>query len=140
MGNKRKRKRNTKKTLLENCQNPFHYLILKKSLEPIHGTCNCASQTCRSRKKPQDLETKRFETKNVIDLHLVQDQRQNSKDRRKILRDNLSGLDYKHNPPNVTQADIRQFLRARTSADIAREEQDRKKRFKKPLEFIFFTS
>ena len=30
LGNKGKRKRKTKKAILEDCQNPFHYLILKK--------------------------------------------------------------------------------------------------------------
>ena len=95
LGNKGKRKRKTKKAILENCQNPFHYLILKKNLEPIHGTCNCASQICRSRKKSQGLETK-----NLIDFHPVQDQQQNSQNSNRIIREDLSGLDYKHNPPN----------------------------------------
>jgi hypothetical protein len=45
--------------------------------------------------------------------------------------EDTSGLDHKHNPSNSNaQLDIRQFLYIRTSADIAREEQDRKKRFK----------
>ena len=93
---------------------------LKKNLAPIHGTCNYASQICRSRKKYQNLETE----------SLVQEKRQSSQNRGEIIREDLSGLDYKHNPPNRAQPDIRQFLRAKSSADIAREEQDRKKRFK----------
>src|ERR1700734_1176370 len=37
-GKKVKRKRRSKKIILEDCQNPFHYLLLKKNLQSLHGT------------------------------------------------------------------------------------------------------
>ena len=48
------------------------------------------------------------------------------------IREDINGLDHKHIRTNQgNQRDIRQFLYVKTSADISREEQDRKKRFKK---------
>ena len=38
---RKKRKRRNKKLIFEDCKNPFHYLPLKKNLEPIKGTCSC---------------------------------------------------------------------------------------------------
>jgi len=44
-----------------------------------------------------------------------------------ITFDDTSGLDYKHAPScGQKQLDIRHFVHVKTSADIAREEQDRK--------------
>ena len=57
---------------------------------------------------------------------------------RNQIQSNDSGLDYKYPPPlkSSLQSGIKHFFPTKTAADIAREEQDRKKRFKRNLTFI----
>ena len=120
-----KRKRRSKKIILEDCQNPFHYLLLKKNLQSLHGTCDCAAQCSRPHK------SQKLEIKNLFDAHYDICQQQKPQTRNDIPHEDLNGLDYKHNPSNsIPKSDIRYSLHIKTSADIAREEQDRKKRFK----------
>ena len=130
---KRKRKRKNKKLALEDCQNPFHYLVLKKNLQPIHGTCNCSAQLDHRLKKNIALDNK-----TVLDsrqpslspfLNNISKTRLDNKSKEII--DDTSGLDYKHTPANkTTQLVITQFLHTKTSGDISRDQQDRKKLFK----------
>src|ERR1051325_9592619 len=44
----KKRRRRTKKQNLEDCKNPFHYLLLKKKVQPIRGTCSCSQRVGHS--------------------------------------------------------------------------------------------
>jgi hypothetical protein len=130
---KRKRKRKNKKLALEDCQNPFHYLVLKKNLQPIQGTCNCSAQLDHRFKKDIALDTK-----TMLDFHqpslspfLNNISKTLPDNKNKEIIDDDSGLDYKHTPANKrTQLVITQFLHTRTSGDVSREQQDRKKRFK----------
>jgi hypothetical protein len=121
-----KRIRRSTKAKLEVCQNPFHYLNLKKNLGPIAGTCNCTLLMGHSKERLHD-------TKSTVSIHKLL--RTHSKKRppgnENCDNDDISGLDFKHNPSNrIKQLDIRQFVHTKSSADIVREEQDRKKRFK----------
>jgi hypothetical protein len=118
-GNKRRRR--TKKQNLEDCKNPFHYLLLKKKMHPIRGTCSCSQRVGHS--TDTDHEHR-------ISTPILQEKIKKLEN--DFLQDDLRGLDFKHNPGiHKTQSDIRKFLLVKTSADISREEQDRKKCFKK---------
>jgi len=122
-----KRRRRTIKVSLEDCQNPFHYLNMKNKLQPIQGTCNCTLRMGHT-VKPHSLETK-----TIPDHLLLQTEKEvrSRYNKNSDVFEDTSGLDYKHAPSNSKkQLDIRQFVHVKTSADIAREEQDRKKRFK----------
>ena len=52
----KKRKRRTKKAELDACQNPFHYLPLKKNVQPAQGTCSCTPWVGLILKRSQRLE------------------------------------------------------------------------------------
>ena len=66
-----------------------------------------------------------------LDSHIKERKSSHEKKTREKKQEDLSGLDHKHNFENSrNQLDIRQFLLVKTSADISREEQDRKKRYK----------
>ena len=41
----KKRKRRTKQLVLDDCKNPFHYLLLKSGVQPIQGSCDCSRKT-----------------------------------------------------------------------------------------------
>ena len=119
----KKRKRRTKTDTLEECKNPFHYLSLKWKMQPIQGTCNCTLR--------MGYNVKKRVLENKSDLESIQLLPHTKKTTQDKYFEDTSGLDHKHRPSNSNaQLDIRQFLCIRTSADIAREEQDRKKRFK----------
>ena len=128
-----KRKRHSKKLALEDCQNPFHYLLLKKNLQPTQGTCNCSAQLDHRLKKNITLDTK-----TILDFHQPSFppfgnniSKKPLDEKNKEIIDDTSGLDYKHTPANrKKQLDITQFLHTKTSGDISREQQDRKKRYK----------
>ena len=50
---------NEEKTLaLEDCKNPFHYLLLKNNMQPIQGTCSCSSRKVILKRKPTNLKKK----------------------------------------------------------------------------------
>ena len=64
----KKRKRRKKTLALEDCKNPFHYLLLKNNMQPIQGTCNCSSRISHLKKKANQLEEKT--RSNNTPLHL----------------------------------------------------------------------
>src|ERR1700733_2651578 len=102
-------------------------------MQPIQGTCNCSSRMSHLKKKTNQLEEKICS--NNMSLHLDSHPKKQTSSHEKKTREkkheDLSGLDHKHNSSNPrNQLDIRQFLLVKTSADISREEQDRKKRYK----------
>ena len=113
----RKRKRRTKKVELDACRNPFHYLSLKKNVQPSQGTCGCTPWVGQIKRRYNNIGIKLSLNKKTSITP-------------SICQRNVSDLDFKHVSSNrSTQLDIRHF--AKTSADITREEQDRKKRAKK---------
>ena len=129
----KKRKRRNKKLVLEDCKNPFHYLFLKNNMQPIQGTCNCNLRVNHLKKNTNYSEEKVNLNNFLLHLDPQSEIRARSHDNKTFesIREDISGLDHKHTPTNQqTQRDIRQFLYVKTSADISREEQDRKKRFK----------
>ena len=135
-----KRKRRNKKLALEDCQNPFHYLILKKNLKPIQGTCNCSVQLDHRLKKNIPLDTR-----TILDFHqpslppFGNTSKKPLDNKNKEIIEDTSGLDHKHTPANrQKQLAITQFLHTKTSGDISREQQDRKKRFKQQMLPDFF--
>ena len=66
-----------------------------------------------------------------LDPHPKKRKSSQEKKNRERIQEDLSGLDHKHNfAISRNQLDIRQFLLVKTSADISREEQDRRKRYK----------
>ena len=101
-------------------------------MQPIQGTCNCSSRISHLKKKTNQLEEKICS--NNMSLHLDSHKKRKSSQEKKTRekkQEDLSGLDHKHNFANSrNQLDIRQFLLVKTSADISREEQDRRKRYK----------
>jgi hypothetical protein len=130
----KKRKRRNKTLALEDCKNPFHYLLLKNNMQSIQGTCNCSSRTSHLKKKTNQLEEKIYpnNTPLHLDSHPKNQTSSHEKKNRERIEEDLSGLDHKHNFANSrNQLDIRQFLLVKTSADISREEQDRRKRYKR---------
>ena len=134
----KKRKRRTKHLALQDCKNPFHYLFLKKNTQPVHGTCSCSVLLTRHSKKDNDL------SKTLLNFHppqphlVLNNFSLNSFDNKNELLHDISGLDHKHTPENrITQLASRP-LNVKTSGDIAREQQDRKKRFKQSLLLDFF--
>src|SRR5579872_1321247 len=118
----KKRKRRNKKAELDACRNPFHYLTLKKNMQPSQGTCSCTPWVGQIKRTPNNIEIKLSVNKKTCTTPSVNRNigtRQN----------NFSDLDFKHISSNRhTQLDIRHF--AKTSADITREEHDRRKRAK----------
>ena len=119
----KKRKRRTKKAELDACQNPFHYLTLKNNVQPSQGTCGCTPWVGQIKRRSNNIEIKLSPNKaTCITPPIVQNRRNCEK--------SFSDLDFKHISSNrSTQLDIRHFVK--TSADITREEQDRKKRAKR---------
>src|SRR5271167_3776857 len=107
-------------------------IFLKSEVKPIQGACDCSRKTSYHK----DIRNESKATKNLdtyIPFSLIDNKKRKQKQVRidsKIDSD-YSGLDYKHNPPawSGTQLGITQFLSPKTSADISREEQDRKKMF-----------
>ena len=134
----KKRKRRNKKLIFEDCKNPFHYLPLKKNLEPIKGTCNCSGLLTRRSKKDKNL------SKTLLNFHqpqthlVLNNVSLNSFDNKNELLQDISGLDHKHTPINRITQLVSRPLKVKTSGDIAREQQDRKKRFKQSLLLDFF--
>jgi ribonuclease HI len=131
---RKKRKRRTKKLALEDCKNPFHYLLLKNNMQPIQGTCNCNLKMNHLKKDTNYFEEKTNLNNFVLHLDQQSEIKANPHDIKnpEKIREDINGLDHKHIRTNQgNQRDIRQFLYVKTSADISREEQDRKKRFKK---------
>ena len=55
-----KRKRRSKKIILEDCQNPFHYLLLKKNLQSLHGTIVIVRPNVVVHTSPKSLKSKIF--------------------------------------------------------------------------------
>jgi len=133
-----KRKRRNKKLIFEDCKNPFHYLPLKKDLEPIKGTCSCSVLLTRRSKKDKNL------SKTLLNFHHPQPHLDlknfslNSFDNKNNFLQDISGLDHKHTPENRMPQLVSRPLKSKTSGDIAREQQDRKKRFKQSLLLDFF--
>ena len=101
-------------------------------MRSIQGTCNCSSRKSHLKTKPNQLDEKICS--NNMSLHLDSHKKRKSSQEKKTRekkQEDLSGLDHKHNFANSrNQLDIRQFLLVKTSADISREEQDRRKRYK----------
>jgi hypothetical protein len=131
---RKKRKRRTKKLALEDCKNPFHYLLLKNNMQPIQGTCNCNLKMNHLKKDTNYFEEKTNLNNFVLHLDQQSEIKANPHDIKnpEKIREDINGLDHKHIRTNQgNQHDIRQFFYVKTSADISREEQDRKKRFKK---------
>ena len=119
----KKRKRRTKKVELDACRNPFHYLSLKKNMQPSQGTCGCTPWVGQIKRRSNNIEMKLSLNKRTCITPSINQNRGTCKR-------NFSDLDFKHISSNrSTQLDIRHFVK--TSADITREEQDRKKRAKK---------
>jgi hypothetical protein len=119
----KKRKRRNKKAELDACRNPFHYLSLKKNVQPSQGTCGCTPWVGQIKRRSNNIELKLSPNKKTwINPSIDQN--------RGTCRKNFNDLDLKHTSSNrSTQLDMRHFVK--TSADITREEQDRKKRAKK---------
>ena len=122
------------KSILDDCKNPFHYLLLKDNVQPFQGTCDCSARTVyRKRKLERPITEKEIirtiSLKNKISL-VGQSRNQ--------IQSNDSGLDYKYPPPlkSSVQPGIKHFFPTKTAADITREEQDRKKCFKRNSTFI----
>ena len=101
-------------------------------MRSIQGTCNCNSRMSHLNKKTNQLEEK-ICSNNIslhLDLHPKKRKSSQEKKNREKIQEDLSGLDHKHNfAISRNQLDIRQFLLVKTSADISREEQDRRKRY-----------
>ena len=135
----KKRKRRNKKSTFEDCKNPFHYLLVKNNLQPIKGTCNCSVQLRRRSRKDLDLPN------SSLSLHLssprldLNNRSKHPPDNKNVVRD-TSGLDHKHIPENSSRMQPVPSLRlnAKTSGDIAREQQDGKKRYKQSFLSDFF--
>jgi hypothetical protein len=108
-----KRKRRTKMSILDDCKNPFHYLLLRNpNKKPTQGTCDCSAR--------------------INHLNTLQDNKTREPKKRKHQED-LTGLDHKYGDNNKrikTQPLIANYFKVKSSADIIREEQDRSKRFK----------
>ena len=130
LGKKRKR---TKQLVLDDCKNPFHYLLLKSGVKPIQGTCDCSRKTSYHKDIRNESKARKNLDTHILPFSLIDNKKRKQKQVRIDSKRNsdYSGLDYKHNPPawGGIQLGITQFL-SPTSADISREEQDRKKRFK----------
>src|ERR1700739_4135137 len=122
-----RKRRNPKKSPFEDCKNPFHFLSLKQGKDPIHGTSSCSHINKSTNNIESNLPMTHFFTSQNFRPELMS--REN-----KIpitLPEDMSGLDFKHNPPSgQTQPVITEFF-SKISVDISREQQDRKKRFKK---------
>ena len=54
----KKRKRRTKKAELDACQNPFHYLSLKKNVQPSQGTCGCTPWVGQIKRRSNNIGIK----------------------------------------------------------------------------------
>ena len=102
-------------------------------MKPIQGTCDCSRKTSYHKDIRNESKARKNLDTHILPFSLIDNKKRKQKQVRidsKIDSD-YSGLDYKHNPPawGGIQLGITQFL-SPTSADISREEQDRKKRFK----------
>ena len=72
----KKRKRRTKKAELDACQNPFHYLTLKKNVQPSQGTCGCTAWVGQIREDPNNIEKTQREQKD-LDYFINQSEQKN---------------------------------------------------------------
>jgi uncharacterized protein YcbK (DUF882 family) len=106
---------NRKKLAFENCKNPFHYLQTVDQKCPIsQRTCDCSRRLAlQNNKKHEKVRKRRKKHKNISS-------------------EDTTGLDYKYGPKTKTKQSTidKLFEKVKTSSDISREEQDRKKRFK----------
>jgi len=109
--------RQPKELKLEDCINPFHYLKIRSpNIVHVQDTCNCSMSKAHTAHQSDIKQRKKQKTND------------NKRD---------TGMDFKHMPKRkLVQPTIDTLLERKTSADICREEQDRKKRFK-PLENSF---
>src|SRR5580693_1609613 len=101
-----------------------HFTIsLKKNVQPSQGTRGCTPWVGQIKRRSNNIEIKlSLNKKTSITPSINQN--------RGICQRNVRDLDFKRVSSNRgTQLDIGHF--AKTSADITREEQDRKKRAKK---------
>ena len=121
---KKKRKRRTKKLVSEDCKNPFHYLLLKKNMQAVHGTCNCNIQTHRTTTHNVDIKTI------LGSYHMPSSP---DTETTNIELTDTSGLDHKHTPAIRESQLTVAHSHVKTSGDISREQQDRTKRFKQKL-------
>jgi hypothetical protein len=120
--NRKKRKRKIKKNVLDDCKNPFHHLMLKSNARPIQGTCDCSVRIKHHERKVKIA----IKEKEMIRITSLENKIPCFGQSRNHFQPD-SGLDYKY---GSVQLGIRNFFPTKTAADIAREEQDRKKRFK----------
>ena len=97
-------------------------ISLKKDVQPSQGTCGCTPWVGQIKRRSNNIGIKLSLNKKTAITPSINQNRGSQR--------NVSDLDFKHVSSNrSTQLDIRHF--AKTSADITREEQDRKKRAKK---------
>jgi hypothetical protein len=128
-----KRKRRTpKKSAFDDCKNPFHFLPLKQGTAAMHGTCACSRHTNRPNKSFSNLDTN-FHVTHFFSPSQDLGQELISRENKipVTFPEDISGLDFKHNPPSGQIQPVITGFFSKTSADISREQQDRKKRFKK---------
>ena len=109
---KKKRKRRTKKLVSEDCKNPFHYLILKKNTQSVHGTCNCNVQI-------------HYTTTHNLDIKTILGSHHTPPPVTSFDFTDTSGLDHKHTPAIRESQLAVAHSHVKTSGDISREQQDR---------------